>query len=98
MPRVARVRTDNTHAVAGSTNSTKVLIEFYHSRDLHDAHAIAGRAMQEAVDLEEAIGPALQRARTPATDGGHDLHGRQKRAYSSVLQATVMINKERPYP
>ena len=42
----------------------KVVIEFYRTRDLDDAHAVVARETTETADLDDAIEIAPQLSRT----------------------------------
>jgi hypothetical protein len=42
----------------------KVVIEFYRTRDVDDAHAVVGRETEDAVDLHDAIEIAWLLVRT----------------------------------
>jgi len=42
----------------------KIVIEFYRTRKMDDAHAVIGRETEEAADLTEAIEIARRLART----------------------------------
>ena len=77
----------------------KIVIEFYRTRDADDAHAVVGRATDEAADLDDAIERARLLTQTldmpQRPDAMTITDGNGTRLYSGVL-ATSAINERRP--
>ncbi|RJT33331.1 hypothetical protein D3227_25295 [Mesorhizobium waimense] len=77
----------------------KILIEFYRTREADDAHALIGREIVEAADLDDAIEIARLLARTlnmpQRPDALTIADATGATLYSGAL-ATQAVNEERP--
>ncbi|MEI9406917.1 hypothetical protein [Mesorhizobium argentiipisi] len=77
----------------------KILIEFYRTREADDAHAVIGREIVEAADLDDAIEIARLLAKTlnmPQRPDGLKIADVAGATLYSCVLATQAINEEGP--
>ncbi|MDX8437621.1 hypothetical protein RFN25_29895 [Mesorhizobium abyssinicae] len=77
----------------------KIVIEFYRTREADDAHALIGREIMEAADLDDAIEIARLLARTlnmPQRPDAMTIADANGAALYSAALVRQAVNEERP--